>query len=56
VLPQAGYDLSGVVESCGSDVTRFKVGDAVYGCRTLNLEDALDMRRVGNQRDNSITL
>jgi NADPH:quinone reductase-like Zn-dependent oxidoreductase len=48
VLSRAGYDLSGVVESCGSNVTRFKAGDAVYGCRTLNLEDNLDMRRVSN--------
>ncbi len=27
-----GYDLSGVVVACGSAVSNFKPGDAVYGC------------------------
>ncbi|SNT07387.1 NADPH:quinone reductase [Ekhidna lutea] len=29
--PIPGMELSGVVESCGEDVTKFNVGDAVYG-------------------------
>ncbi|MEQ8904803.1 NAD(P)-dependent alcohol dehydrogenase [Ekhidna sp.] len=29
--PIPGMELSGVIESCGDEVTKFKVGDAVYG-------------------------
>lgn len=29
--PIPGMELSGVVESCGKHVTKFKIGDAVYG-------------------------
>lgn len=30
-----GYDVSGVVVACGSQVTNWKPGDAVYGCPNL---------------------
>src|SRR5260370_26122124 len=31
----AGYDIAGVVEKTGADVTKLKVGDAVYGYPTF---------------------
>lgn len=30
-----GFDVSGVVKACGEKVTKFKVGDEVYGCGSL---------------------
>jgi NADPH:quinone reductase-like Zn-dependent oxidoreductase len=32
-VPTMGVDFSGVIESVGTDVTKFKPGDAVYGAR-----------------------
>ena len=31
-----GFDVSGVVESIGEGVTKFKVGDAIFACQNLN--------------------
>jgi NADPH:quinone reductase-like Zn-dependent oxidoreductase len=36
-----GYDVSGVVTACGADVTKFRVGDAVFGMMPHDRNGAL---------------
>lgn len=36
-----GYDISGVVTQCGAEVTKFNVGDAVFGMLPHNRNGAL---------------
>ncbi|MBX3601829.1 MAG: NAD(P)-dependent alcohol dehydrogenase [Rubrivivax sp.] len=42
--PVLGMDLSGVVEAVGAEVTRFKVGDAVFGASSRTYADFASVR------------
>ncbi|KAG5191933.1 hypothetical protein JKP88DRAFT_294768 [Tribonema minus] len=45
-LPYAiDYDFDAVVKRAGSEVTLFRPGEEVYGCRAPALEDEMDKRR-----------
>jgi NADPH:quinone reductase-like Zn-dependent oxidoreductase len=46
--PRMGVDFSGVVETVGKDVTKFKPGDAVFGARGGAFGEYVVVRESGN--------